>query len=102
MGVTLTGHIDVPADRLDSVRAALPDHIRRTRAEPGCLRFEVIEDAALQGRFHVDEAFTDAAAFDVHQARTKSSPWARITQGIERCYTITGMDIAGMDDEDCA
>lgn len=97
MGVSLTGHIDVPKDRRQEVRAALPAHIRLTRAEPGCLRFEVFEDAEIAGRFHVVEAFTDPAAFVAHQSRAQTSPWGEVTRGIERHYTI-----AGMDDEDCA
>ncbi|WP_269141824.1 hypothetical protein [Allorhizobium terrae] len=33
--VFLNGHIDVPADRLTDVTAALPQHIALTRAEAG-------------------------------------------------------------------
>ncbi len=33
--ILLTGHIDVPAGRLEAVRAALPRHIASTRAESG-------------------------------------------------------------------
>jgi len=39
--IRLTGHLDVPADRFAGIRAALPEHIRLTRAEPGCEVFEV-------------------------------------------------------------
>ena len=91
MGVILQGHIDVPADRLAAVRAALPEHIRLTRTEPGCLRFDVTELADPPGRFLVDEAFTDAAAFDAHQTRTAASDWARISAGLQRDYVVTGL-----------
>ncbi|WP_367396918.1 hypothetical protein [Ruegeria atlantica] len=33
--VFLTGHIDVPVDLLEEVRAALPYHVKLTRAEQG-------------------------------------------------------------------
>ena len=92
MGVTLTGHIDVPPARLEAVRAALPEHIRLTRAEPGCLRFEVTELAEPAGRFAVAEEFADAAAFAAHQARAGASDWARVTAGIARDYRVTGLD----------
>ena len=88
MGVILTGHIDVPADRLADVEAALPEHIRLSRAEPGCARFEVSPDPAVPGRFHVSEEFTDRAAFDAHQARAGASDWARVSAGIPRDYRI--------------
>lgn len=92
MGVTLTGHIDVPAARLDAIRAALVEHIRLTRAEPGCLRFEVTQDPQQAGRFQVSEAFVDSAAFEAHQARVKASHWGQVSAGLPRSYEITGLD----------
>ncbi|WP_421704155.1 putative quinol monooxygenase [Aliiroseovarius sp.] len=86
--ITLTGYIHVPADRLEAVSAALPAHIALTRAEPGCLSFEVTPDHAQPGRFTVSERFIDRAAFDAHQARAGTSPWAEVTAGIPRHYTI--------------
>lgn len=89
--VVLTGHIDVPADRLEAIRAALPDHIRLTRAEPGCLAFEVCESGGTPGRFEVRERFADTRAFRAHQARVQSSDWGRISVGLARHYTVTGL-----------
>ncbi|NOD83240.1 putative quinol monooxygenase [Ruegeria sp. HKCCD6119] len=86
--VFLTGHIDVPVDRLEEVRAALPDHVKLTRAEQGCISFDVIEDQTCPGRFNVSEVFADQQAFDAHQARTRASDWSRVTQGIPRDYRI--------------
>lgn len=87
--VYLRGQIQVPPSRIEQVRAALPDHIALTRAEPGCLSFEVVEDADKPGRFLVSEVFVDQDAFDAHQARTKQSSWATVTSGIPRDYAIT-------------
>ncbi|MBT8154370.1 antibiotic biosynthesis monooxygenase [Epibacterium ulvae] len=89
MPVTLTGHIDVPLDRLDEVETALQDHIRLTRAEPGCLSFEVTPHATIAGRLEVQEAFVNQEAFDAHQARTLASPWAETTRGIDRNYMVS-------------
>ena len=86
--VYLDGHIDVPADRLEAVKAALPQHIALTRAEVGCLKFEVVPSETVAGRLLVSEVFTDQAAFDVHQARTKASEWFQVTAGIPRDYSI--------------
>lgn len=91
MTVTLEGYIQVPEDRLDDVRTALVEHIKLTRAEPGCLRFEVVASQTKMGRFDVSEEFLDKAAFEAHQARVKSSDWGRITQGIPRDYEISGL-----------
>lgn len=86
--IRLTGHIQVPADRLTAVRSALADHIHLTRAEPGNLTFSVIEHPTIAGRFDVAETFVDRAAFDAHQTRAAQSDWAKITQGIPRDYQI--------------
>ena len=86
--ITLTGYIDVPADRLEEVSAALPAHIALTRAEPGCLSFEVTPHPTVPGRFDVAERFTDRAAFDAHQARTRVSDWAGVTAGLPRVYDV--------------
>lgn len=85
----LTGYIDVPHDRLNAVREALPDHIKLTRAEKGCVSFEVSEESSRAGRFLVSEVFENQDAFDAHQKRTLNSDWYKITQGIPRNYSIS-------------
>ncbi len=87
--VCLRGYLVVPADRLEQVRTALPEHIALTRAEPGCLSFEVVEDAEIPGRYNVSEMFEDQTAFDAHQVRTRASAWFKVTDGIPREYSIT-------------
>jgi len=86
--IYLTGHIDVPAERMEDIQAALSAHIALTRAEPGCLSFEVHPCPDVKGRFLVSEAFVDQQAFDAHQARAKASDWANVSEGIPREYSI--------------
>ncbi len=84
--VRLTGAMSCPADRRAAVRAALPEHIRLTRAEPSCLSFEVSEDTP--GQFVVKELFASRTAFEQHQSRAAASDWAQITQGLPRDYRV--------------
>jgi quinol monooxygenase YgiN len=86
--LTLTGTLTCPFERLDTVRAALKTHIALTRAEPGCLQFDVTEDPEQPGLFHVSETFVDRAAFDAHQARAQASAWADASAGLPRDYVI--------------
>jgi len=86
--VYLNGHIDVPADRIEAVERALPAHISLTRAEAGCISFQVVPSETVKGRFMVSEVFVDQAAFDAHQTRTKSSDWFKVTEGIPREYSV--------------
>ena len=90
--IKLTGYIDVPPHRLNEICVALPEHIRLTRLEAGCISFDVTPDRKHAGRFNVAEVFASRADFDRHQIRTKSSSWARITDGIARSYSISEID----------
>lgn len=90
MTVALSGRlICATPEEAARLRAHLPDHIRLTRAEPGCLAFHVAPTADPLV-WEVSERFTDRAAFATHQARTADSPWAAATAGIRRDYTIIG------------
>ncbi|HLP68501.1 MAG TPA: putative quinol monooxygenase [Rhizobium sp.] len=92
--IYLDGHIDVPSDRREAVMAALPQHIALTRAEPGCLKFEVTVSESVAGRLDVSEVFVDQTAFDGHQTRTRASDWFKVTEGIQRHFTIrTGVSV---------
>ena len=73
--------------QLRIVREHLPDHLALTRAEPGCLSFEVAQtEDPLVWRVH--EVFRDDDAFRSHQRRTAASDWGRATAGILRRYTV--------------
>jgi quinol monooxygenase YgiN len=67
------------------VEAHLREHARLTRAEAGCVSFEVRQtnDPLL---WEVREEFVDGAALEAHQARTARSAWAKATAGIKRAY----------------
>ncbi|MCS5721520.1 antibiotic biosynthesis monooxygenase [Herbiconiux sp. CPCC 203407] len=69
------------------VAAHLPEHIGLTRAEHGCLSFEVAatDDPLV---WTVEEHFATEDAFAAHQARVAASEWGRSTAGIERQYEI--------------
>lgn len=84
----LTGHIDVPEPDRESVAAALPEHIRLTRAEPGCLLFHVTPDAQVAGRWQVHELFESRAAFEAHQARVAASAWGKAAGNARRHYRV--------------
>jgi quinol monooxygenase YgiN len=68
----------------------LARHVALTRAEAGCISFEVspTEDPLV---WQVEEWFHDAAAFRAHQDRVSSSEWGSATAGIERHYAIEGL-----------
>jgi quinol monooxygenase YgiN len=73
----------------DRIAALLPEHVRLTRAEPGCLAFEVVRSMADPVRFAVREVFASRADFEAHRARAEASLWGRSTRGIPRDYVLT-------------
>ncbi|WP_231921767.1 putative quinol monooxygenase [Rhodococcus rhodochrous] len=66
-------------------------HIDLTRAEPGCVSFEVLptDDPMV---WRVEETFVDVTAFEMHRTRVARSEWGRLTVGIGRRYEIEGAD----------
>lgn len=88
--VRLSGRlICASADQAAIVRHHLPEHVRLTLAEPGCLSFSVREtgDPLV---WQVEEHFASRPAFEAHQARTRASAWGQATAAIRRAYTVTG------------
>lgn len=63
----------------------LPDHLRLSRAEPGCLRFEMWQDEDPM-IWHLSELFTSPGAFAAHQARTRASEWGQGSAGMGRDF----------------
>lgn len=89
--VTLTGQlICEDADQATRVSTALPAHIAATRAEPGCLSFDVIQTADPL-IWQVDERFVSVDAFEAHQARAATTAWATLTKDIKRHNSIQGL-----------
>lgn len=88
--ITVTGTLTcATAEEADLVRTYLPDHIRLTREEPGCLSFNVYPtDDPLVWR--LDESFSNRAAYDAHQTRTRASAWYKATAHLKRDFRITG------------
>lgn len=87
MPVHLTGKLICASEAQAAiVREYLPEHIRLTLAEPGCLEFEVTHAGAMT--WDVTEVFADRAAFEAHRARVRASTWGRVTAGIAREYQL--------------
>lgn len=90
MSVTVNGTINATSPAIaEKLRAAIPEHVRLSREEPGNIHFNITatDDPMV---WEVDEAFTDAAAFDAHKARMGKAAWADAAVGIERDLKITG------------
>jgi quinol monooxygenase YgiN len=65
----------------------LPDHVRLSRAESGCLTFNV-DPTSDPLVWRLDESFADRAAFEAHHTRTRASEWFRATAHLGRDYRV--------------
>lgn len=84
--IALTGRL-ICSDTAQMMTALslLPEHVALSRAEPGCLRFDIWQDDDPM-IWHLSELFTDADAFAAHQARTGASEWGRQSIDIGRDF----------------
>jgi quinol monooxygenase YgiN len=87
--IVLTGYILVPEADLEAVKQALPEHIKNTLAESGCIFFEITPDNKDPCRFNVHEVFKDKASFEHHQERAADSEWGSISARVARYYEVT-------------
>ncbi|WP_423181224.1 putative quinol monooxygenase [Arthrobacter sp. NyZ413] len=89
--VHLSGQlVCVDMDEVVSFVRHLPIHIALTRAEAGCIFFNVTR-TGYPLLWQVDERFHDDEAFYAHQDGAANSDWGRATAMIERRYTVEGL-----------
>lgn len=87
--VVLKGYIVVPENELQAVKLELSNHISITNNETGCIIFQVNQRSDNTNIFDVYEEFKDDYAFELHQARVKSSAWGQVTKNAQRHYKVT-------------
>lgn len=84
--IALSGRLTcADAGQLMTVLALLPDHLRQSREEPGCLRFDLWQDDDPR-IWHLSELFLDAEAFAAHGERSRDSAWGRESASFARDF----------------
>jgi autoinducer 2-degrading protein len=63
----LFAKVTVKPDHVDRFWKHLQLDVEGTRAEPGCLRFDVLRDEKSKNVFYLYEVYRDHAAYGVHQ-----------------------------------
>ena len=88
-----------PEMREKFLAAALDDSTCSLRDEPGCLRFDVLQDNADPNRFFFYEVYRDEDAFKAHQASAHYPRWRAAAAEVlaeptnaSRCTTIYPKD----------
>lgn len=78
---TLFASVQVhPEKREDFLVGIAANAESSVRDEPGCLRFDVMEDVQRPNTFYYYEIYTDPAAFDAHKASSHFARWRLIAE----------------------
>jgi autoinducer 2-degrading protein len=64
-----------PERKADFIREMLGDSKGSRNDEPGCLRFDVIQDEANPNQIFLYEVYKDKAAFDYHTQQPHMTKW---------------------------
>src|ERR1700745_223235 len=78
--IVVTGSVTARADSFEDVRRLSLDHVRRSRAEPGCISHAVHVDCENPLRLGFIEQWADRAALAAHFAVPASRNFVRALQ----------------------
>ena len=82
-----------PALRDTFLAAAEDDSICSVRDEPGCLRFDVLQDQADENHFYFYEVYRDDAAVQAHSQTPHYARWtaarSEVVESADRTATTT-------------
>jgi (4S)-4-hydroxy-5-phosphonooxypentane-2,3-dione isomerase len=93
--------VRVKPDRRDEFLKAIEEDSRGSREdEPGCLRFDVLQDASDPNHFFFYEVYRDEAALKAHREAPHYQVWVAVRDGgalegepqITRCASVFPTD----------
>ena len=77
----------IQEDKIDLVLPLYQELVEKTRAEPGCISYELHHDIKVEGHFIFIEEWTGRAALDAHVA---SEHFQRLVPQIDQYQTRQG------------
>src|SRR3990172_1992352 len=80
--IIITGHVLARPDSIDELRALSLDHVRRSRAEPGCISHAVHIDIEDPLRLVFLETWSDREAVGAHFAVPESLAFVNAARGL--------------------
>ncbi len=80
--------LNVKPEHKSAFVASLTENARGAVTEPGCLRFDVLQDAADPNCMHIYEVYRDQAALAAHQQTPHFQAFHQKTQGMHASPTV--------------
>ena len=96
--ISITVILEVDPAQLAAAEAAILANAEASRAEPGCLRFEVSRHVDKPNVFALAELYQDQAAVDAHYATEHFATWkeaAAAHQWVIQKHSMRGEVLAG-------
>jgi len=83
--ITVIGKIRLPADQIETARAALVKAVTATRAEEGCIEYNFAEDVLEPGLLRISE---------VWDSKERLAPHMQSAHMVEFLTTVATLDIS--------
>lgn len=93
--LTIVAHIHTQPDKVDLVQNELSKLIPITRAEPGCIQYDLHQDNDNPSHFLFFEQWESRALWQAHMTAPHLAAYLEATQGAVREFTINEMTQIG-------
>jgi quinol monooxygenase YgiN len=80
MTIAVIGSMRFPPENMETVRPYLRQLVAATRANDGCIAYDVGEDIFEPGLLRFSEVWPDQASLDAHLVAPQIAPWREICQ----------------------
>lgn len=67
---------EIKEDRLEEFMGMIENNALKSRAEPGCIRFDVLRDQSQANKFWFYEVYESPDAVDFHKTQAHYQSWA--------------------------
>jgi quinol monooxygenase YgiN len=95
MPLTILAHITAAPEKADLVRSELEKLLEPTRAEAGCLRYDLHVDNANPNLFVMFENWTDKNALDAHLIQPHIAAFGAATKGAIAGFSLNELTKLG-------
>jgi len=93
--LTIVAHITAKVDKTDLVKAELEKLIAPTRAEDGCINYDLHQDQNKSNLFLFFENWTDREAWEAHMETSHIKDYLAATDGAVEDFTVLEMTQVG-------
>jgi len=93
--LTIVAHIHADAEKIDLVRPELEKLIPITRAEKGCIQYDLHQDNNDPAHFMFYENWASRALWQRHMSAPHLAAYLQATGGAIAAFTISEMSVIG-------